>query len=436
MKSVYIESLGCAKNQVDSEVLYGYLSNEYKLVKDASKASLIIVNTCGFIESAKEESINVFFKLKNSYPNAKIILAGCLAQRYFNELTEQLKEADAVFGNRDLSKIKDVVNDLKSLNPGYSAPTNEIRKYLMNYPGSAYVKISEGCNHRCSFCAIPNIRGSLRSKNLSDVLKEVESLVKTGVKEINLIAQDLCSYGLDLKTDINVGFIDLLEYLNEMRLNFKIRLLYLHPDYITPELIKTIKKCDKVLHYFDIPFQHCNEELLKKMGRKGNFNQYLDMVTMIKEEIPDAVIRTTLMLGFPSDNENCFNELIEFIEKCHFTWMGSFLYSREENTKAYEMIDENEYKILNKESKKWKNKLEKIQKKITEKELKNFIDKTYPVIIEEKIKNEDLYIGRMYAQAPEVDGLTVVSGENLKCGEVYMCHITGISGIDLKAIKI
>ena len=431
-KKVYIESLGCAKNQVDSEVLYDYISNEYELVSEAKDASLIIVNTCGFIEDAKKESLDTFFSLKKINPEARIIVAGCLAQRYFEDLKNELTEADAVFGNRDLSKIKDVVRNFNSCNPEFAFMRKDDRKKLFGYPGSAYVKIAEGCNHRCSFCAIPLIRGSLRSKSIDDITEEVSGLISSGVKEINLIAQDLTSYGKDVNTD----FETLLLHLDKLDGDFSIRLLYLHPDFITDSLINTISACKRVLHYFDIPLQHCNSEMLKKMGRAGNAEKYEQIVKKIKQLMPDSVIRTTLMLGFPTDDEDKFNELVNFVKKCRFTWMGCFVYSREEGTKAFEMLKQGEYKALFSASSKRKEKLISVQEKITSELLSEFIGKTFNVLIEEKIENESLCIGRIYAQAPDVDGLTVVSGTDMECGKVYECRITGVSGIDLRAERI
>lgn len=498
MKKLYIENLGCAKNQVDAEVIaYKLKELDYELCTEASEADLIIVNTCGFIEDAKAESVNTFFALKNEYPEKKFIVSGCLAERYAKELVNELTEADAVFGNRNLSMIKDVVRKVEGLSengsdgaslnngegfgckgdkagdrrdktggkagdtrdkacdktgtgengdarisktfsctPDYPDPDDEsdTRGTLFNFPGSAYLKISEGCNHCCSYCAIPVIRGPLRSRPKKAVLEEARRLVSTGIREINLIAQDLAAYGYDF--DGKSHFVDLLTSICAIEGDFKIRMLYIHPDWLTDGILNAVKNEPKVLHYFDIPFQHASEKLLKTMGRTGNLESYSALIDKIRKEIPDAVIRTTLMTGYPGDSADCYREAAEFIRRCKFNWMGCFVYSREEDTKAYDFISEEEYFGLVKKAKRWKKNLEKIQEKITEEALQSFVGGEYDVLIEENIADEDLAIGRIYAQAPEVDGLTVVMGRGMVPGNVYRCRIRKVNGVDLDAVKL
>lgn len=436
---LYIENLGCAKNQVDAEVLAYNLKDQYTLTEDASKADLIIVNTCGFIQSAKEESINTFFALKEQFPKAKFILSGCLAQRYSQELFENMPEADVIFGNNDLSKITEAVKTLDKravITPEIADPCKEsdTRDKLFNFPGSAYLKISEGCNHRCSYCAIPIIRGSLRSRPMDKVLSEAKRLVSTGIKEINVIAQDLAAYGFDW--DQKSHFVELLNNLEKIDGDFKIRMLYLHPDWVTDEIIQTVKNSKKVLHYFDIPFQHAAKEIVQSMGRTGDPSVYNKLVKKIKQEIPDAVIRTTIMLGYPGDSRDNFEIVKDFVKDCKFTWMGSFTYSLEEDTKAYDLTTEEEHKKLEKQAKKWQKELEKVQSQITLQALNSFVGKEYDVLIEELVENEDLAIGRIYSQAPEVDGLTVVMGHDMLPGRVYRCGITKVNAPDLEAVKI
>ena len=444
-KYVYIENLGCAKNQVDGEVLACSLEKDgWTLTDDASKASLIFVNTCGFIESAREESIDTFFSLRSQYPKAKVVISGCLAQRYAEELREQIPEADGIFGNRDLSRVNDFVGDIcgrkkkepKLEVPEYPDPDADIfeRNELFNYPGSAFLKISEGCNHRCGFCAIPLIRGSLRSRPRAKILEEARDLVVRGIREINLIAQDLAAYGTDW--DGRSHFLELLKDIVAIEGNFRVRLLYIHPDAFPLELLDLVKSNEKIIPYFDIPIQHASEKLLRPMKRMGDEKIYTDLITKIRAELPECVIRTTIMLGFPGETDEDFEKVYEFVKTNRFNWMGSFVYSREEGTYAYGLTTEKDHKALAKIAKTRQKKLQKLQEKITEECLQSFVGKEYDVLIEELVEGEDLAIGRIWAQAPEVDGLTVVMGRDMVPGRVYRCGVTKVNGIDLEAVKL
>ena len=453
-KLLYIENLGCAKNQVDAEVLAHNLEKDgWSLTSEAEKASLIIVNTCGFIESAREESIDSFFSLREQNPKAKIIVSGCLAQRYAQDLQEQLPEANGIFGNRDLSEINTFVQAVEAqgktanakakakakpvvLTPEYPDPDAESdeRNKLFNFPGSAYLKISEGCNHRCGYCAIPLIRGNLRSRPKNAVLTEAKRLLGTGIKELNLIAQDLAAYGTDW--DGQSHFCELLQDITKIEGDFKVRMLYIHPDAFPMELIDLVKNNPKIIPYFDIPFQHASPKLLAPMKRTGNRETYEKLIDTIRTQLPECVIRTTIMLGFPGDSQEDFEEVYKFIEHCRFNWMGSFLYSREEGTYAWDLTSEEEHKALIKKAKPWQKKLQKLQEKISSQRLEEFVGKECEVLIEELIEGEDLAIGRIWAQAPEVDGLTVVMGRDMVPGQVYKCGIRKVNGIDLEAVKI
>lgn len=440
MKKIYIESLGCAKNQVDSEILLSYAEeNGYVKTNNADDADVIVVNTCGFIESAKTESINTFFTLKEKYPKAKIILAGCLSQRYGKEM--ELEEADAIFGNHDLSQFPKVLKEVEEgekplLVPPYPDPDRERddRKELLSFPRSAYLKISEGCNHCCSYCAIPIIRGPLRSRPFEKVVEEAKRLIKSGVYEINVVAQDLGAYGLDLYGKSR--FVELMDTLSSLEGDFVLRMLYIHPDTFPMELIDLVSKREKILPYFDIPVQHADHEILLKMKRVGSGDIYASLFNKIREKNPDAVIRTTLMLGFPGEGRKEFEELLSFIEKAEPDWMGSFLYSREEDTPAYLMRNQKEHDKAQREAKKWQKELEEKQSEITERRLQRFVGKTYRALVEEKIEGEDLAIGRIYSEAPDVDGLTVIMGRDLKSGDVVNVGIRKVRGVDLEGIKI
>ena len=441
MKKIYIESLGCAKNQVDSEVLLTIAKEKgYVRVTEAKDADLIFVNTCGFIESAKEESINTFFALKGAYPDAKIVLGGCLAQRYAEEL--ELEEADAIFGNRDLAAFSDVLDSLDEgddqivLKPEYPDPDREKdeREEYLSMPRSCYLKISEGCDHRCSYCAIPIIRGGLRSRSEDRIIDEAKELIRKGFFEINLIAQDLGAYGTDF--DGKSHFCDLLTKLASLEGDFRLRLLYIHPDTFPEELISIVKNSEKIIPYFDIPFQHSSERVLRKMRRFGNTEKYLALINRIRSEIPEAVIRTTLMLGFPGEEREDFDELLSFVRQARFDWMGSFLYSREEDTPAFDMRDEKAHEKAVKRAARWKNELEELQSVITEERLQGFVGKKYTALVEENIQGEDLSIARIYSQAPEVDGLTVIMGEGIAPGDVVEVGIRAVRGVDLEAVLI
>ncbi len=440
MKKIYLESLGCAKNQVDSEILLSYAKDEgYECVKNPGEADLIVVNTCGFIESAKEESINTFFSLHETNPNAKIILAGCLAERYAKEL--ELEEASAIFGNHDLSAFPSLLKKLEGgkqiiLTPEYPDPDRERddRSEYLSLPRSCYLKISEGCDHRCNYCAIPVIRGPLRSRPFEAVVNEAKRLISEGFYEINVIAQDLGAYG----TDWGEGeqFTKLITALAELDGDFVLRMLYIHPDTFPEKLIQIVKDHDKILPYFDIPFQHADEKVLKGMKRSGNREKYVALVNRIREAMPEAVIRTTLMLGFPGEDRAAFEEMHKLAEEASFDWMGSFLYSREEDTPAFDYREEKEHNKAHKIAAKWQGELEELQSRITEEQLQRFVGKKYKALVEENIKGEDLSIARIYSQAPDVDGLTVIMGEGIAPGDVVEVGIRAVRGLDLEAVLI
>lgn len=443
MKKVYMENLGCSKNQVDAETLIKLLEDDRFIhTGEVGEADLIVVNTCGFIESARQQSLESFFSLHEANPEAKIILSGCMAQRYAKELEQELGEASAIFGNRDLSRIHEVVEQIfagervVSL-PSYPPIENEVyeRNELLSFPGSAYLKISEGCNHWCSYCAIPLIRGALRSKPMQVILAEAKDLIGRGIKEINLIAQDLAAYGTD-GPDKQSKFMQLLEALVALEGDFSIRLLYIHPDAFPRELIPFIAEHKKVLPYFDIPFQHADEHVLRSMGRTGTKESYLALIDAIRSTVAEAVIRSTILLGYPGEDEKAFAEVMDFLSKAKLDWVGSFIYSREEGTKAYKLRGEREHKKANKVAQTYQQQLQALQAPITSANLKRFVGKEYEVLIEELVEGEDLAIGRMYAQAPEVDGLTVVVGRSLKPGRKVLCGIRSVNGLDLEAIPV
>ncbi len=442
-KKVYVENLGCAKNQVDAEVMVDSLSLDgYESVENAEDASIILVNTCGFIESARQESIETFFALKESFPDKKILVTGCLSQRYAKELEVDLVEADAVFGNRDLKAINSVVRKVVSGERVIEVPEYPLieqdydsRGKLFNYPGSAYLKISEGCNHRCRFCAIPIIRGSLRSRPKKAVLDDATSLIEQGVKEINIIAQDLAAYGSDTEAKTST-FLDLLESIAKLDGDFVIRLLYIHPDAFPLALLDLMKKYPKILPYFDIPFQHADTKVLRKMGRVGDKETYLTLIKTIRDSFPDAVIRSTFLLGFTHEDDESIEILTSFIKEAQLDYAGSFIFSLEEGTAAFNDASEDEYNKRVKKALIHQKRIEKLTTSITHKRLGRFVGKEMDVLIEENIEKEELSIGRTHYQAPEVDGLTVVMGKNLVPGTYVRCGIQKVNGIDLEAVAL
>ena len=444
-KSIYIESLGCAKNQVDSETLLAMAEKAgYRIESDPMKASVVVVNTCGFIESAKKEAIDTFFTFRNALAHStRLVLAGCLAQRYFDEL--ELPEADAVFGNHDLSLFPQLLEELENAQKGCQvrmrpqtdrSKSDCRRTRLLSRKGSAYLKISEGCNHRCNYCAIPIIRGPLVSRRQEDIIADARDLISRGVYEINLVAQDLGAYGTDLDEKGRSLFPELVGKLASLDGEYVIRMLYIHPDTFPMELLDIVRDNERILPYFDIPFQHSHSAVLRGMKRTGDRKTYVELVENIRRVLPDAVIRTTLMLGFPGEDEEAFDDLMTFVEEAQFDWMGSFLYSREEDTPAYDMRGQREHDRAHKVAARWQKRLEARQEEISMKRLERFVGRTFRAIVEEPIQGEALAIARIYSQAPDVDGLTVIMGEDLKEGDVVRVGIRAVRGMDLEAVLI
>jgi ribosomal protein S12 methylthiotransferase len=446
IKKVYIENLGCAKNQVDAEVMLDSLkeTGEWEYCELSKDADLIIVNTCGFIEPAREESLNTLFELRAQYPDKKIIMAGCLSERYGRQISGNLVEADGFFGNMNLSKIPQFANKIMTgekaeLYPELPEREYFTRKKLFSFPGSGYLKISEGCSHHCRYCAIPIIRGDLRSRPFDEIISDAKNLISQGVSEINLIAQDLAAYGTELKTGNGLEkskFLDLLDTLSSLEGKHVLRMLYIHPDDFPAELPQMVKERPNILPYFDIPFQHAAVPVLRGMGRTGSAEQYLDLVGGIRETLPDAVIRSTFMLGFPRERRSHVDELLDFTGKAKLDWAGIFIYSPEEGTPAFTERTASSHKRAASRAEGYKQELEQLQNRITEQRLDRWAGRDFDVLIEEKIEQEDLLIGRMFAQAPEVDGSTVVLSDSGKPGDVIRCGIRRRVGIDLEAVPI
>jgi ribosomal protein S12 methylthiotransferase len=434
----YLDPFGCVKNQVDAETMMLVLNRSgWVQAEDAGTADLIIVNSCGFIESAKQESINAVLGWRKLYPEKKILLAGCLAQRYALELAEDLPEADCLFGNADLEGIGEAAKRALGLEGkgkhGNGAGKTAAgggeagKRPLLSLPGSAYVKISEGCNNRCAFCAIPLIRGGIQSRTIPDVIDECKALLDRGIRELCLIGQDIGAYGRDLG---GVMLPELLKSLSALKGEFWVRLLYIHPDHFPLPILDVMAKDIRMLPYFDIPFQHGSEKILSLMNRRGNAETYLALLETIRCRFPGAVIRSTFMTGFPGETEDDFQKLLDFQEKAHLDWMGCFTYSREEDTPAYSMKD----RVSRKTALERKRILEERQIPITERQMDRFVGLCFDALIEEKIEGEDgLYLGRLPCQAPEVDGSVVISGDReLVPGALVRGRVFARAGFDLE----
>lgn len=436
--SFYLETCGCAKNSVDSENLIALLSqNGLHHVHSADEAAILVVNTCGFIDSAKRESINIFSELRERYPHRKLVVTGCLAQRYLDELNAT-EAADLFVGNRSIKEVAEAVLRVAGIDSYVANSLFYERKFFFSTLNSAYVKLAEGCNNGCTFCAIPLIRGAVKSRTQESVVAEVKALVASGIKEVNLVAQDLTAFGKDRFLDQNGTTLleRLLKQLNAIDGDFWIRLLYIHPDHFTDSLIDTVAAADKILPYFDIPFQHASSSIVKRMGRRGNSQIYTQLIQRIRQRIPKAVIRSTFMAGFPGEKAKDVAEVNRFLKENQLDWVGFFIYSREENTAAAKMRGRFFHRLAQGRALKAKEGWETIQTQVTVEKLRNYIGWELPILLEEVFKDEPLALGRAWFQAPEVDGCVVVKGEGLKAGEKWLCRIVGANGFDLEAEAI
>jgi ribosomal protein S12 methylthiotransferase len=426
----YLDPFGCVKNQVDAENMMLHLDNAgWSATRDAADADIIIVNSCGFIESAKQESINAVLLWRATYPGKKILLSGCLAQRYAQELAESLPEADGFFGVDDITKIVEKVNSLFPSNH-YPLTTNHyFTRPLLSLPGSAYVKISEGCDNRCSFCAIPLIRGPLRCRTVPDILEECKGLLARGIKELCVIGQDIGSYRSGDR-----GLPELLNAIAGLPGDFWVRLLYMHPDHFPLPILDIMERDSRFLPYFDIPFQHASAKILPAMNRQGNADDYITLVETIRGRLPAAVIRSTFLLGFPGETDADFAALLDFQQRLRLDWLGCFTYSREEDTPAYTMPQQVPPKIAARR----KRKIEERQIPITEQNMDRFTGQNLNVLLEEHFDGDDahenLWLGRLYCHAPEVDGAAVLTGggTELKAGEIVPCTVIARRGFDLE----
>lgn len=432
-----VVTLGCAKNIVESEYIEGYLKKiNLKIVSELKDADVIIINTCGFIETAKQESIDVILELaeyKNKYKCRALIVAGCLAQRYSNELLKEMPEIDAVVGISKIETFNSVIEKVLSgerVKEVDSSPaiisSGEFRN-IKKSP-SAYLQISDGCNNFCSFCAIPLIRGRYRSRSVKSLVEETEVLVESGVKEICLIGQDITKYGIDLNEGSDLkNLIDSLLKISGLEW---IRLLYLQPEGVSDELIRSISENEKICNYLDIPFQHAGSKILKMMNRAGTKKDYLALISKLKKEIPDLAVRTSVIVGFPEETENDFEELVSFVKEAKFDYVGVFQYSKEENTAAALYPNQ----ILSEIKQYRYDQIRAIADSISFEINESLINKTFNVLIEKESSEEDFdYEGRIFRQAPEVDGSVLISnptGKKLKIGDLVEVKINSTEDYD------
>lgn len=433
MNNVHIVTLGCSKNDVDSSMMYSLLDkNKYQMVNEPSQADILIVNTCGFIDAAKEESIDTILEsveYKNEGRCKKVLLSGCLAQRYPEELIKEIPEIDGIIGTGNIDYINELLDrslagDLfiktDNLNSAY---IEGIRKEVVNT--TEYVKISEGCNNNCSYCIIPSLRGKNRSRKIEDIYSEVEYLVSKGAREIILIAQNTTDYGIDLYSKYSLA--NLINKISKIEDLKWIRVLYLYPDHFTDELIEEFKNNDKLVNYVDMPLQHISDDVLKRMNRKTSKEHIIKTLKNLRKSVPDIVIRTTFIVGFPGESDDDFNQLVDFIEDIKFDKLGVFEYSKEEGTRAAS-LDEQIPDSIKEER---KNEIMAIQSEISAEILSKKIGKRLEVLIEEEVDEEN-YVGRTYMDSPEIDGVTYVhSAKNLEIGSFVKVDVVDSLDYDL-----
>jgi ribosomal protein S12 methylthiotransferase len=436
MKKIYMHSLGCSKNLVDSENMLGILTKKgYKVTDYADKADYIIINTCSFINDAQQESVNAIISaadIKNNVnKKAKIVVTGCLSQRFGEELAKEIPEVDVIIGTSGFEKIdeyiheyekkKELVVDTKiQLDIDMDLPRNPLTSKWY-----AYLKIAEGCSNNCTYCVIPQLRGPFKSRKIESIVEEAKSLAKNGAKEIIIIAQDTSKYGLDVYNERKLH--EVIQKVSEIEEVQWIRVHYLYPEDIYDELIDEFKNNPKLLKYFDIPMQHINDRILKRMNRNTSSKEIKGLIEKIRKEVEGAVIRTSLITGFPGETEEEHEELKQFLQEYKLDRVGIFKYSREENTPAYRLPDQIDEEVMEQRH----NELMELQLGISYENSLSKIGRTYDVLIEEK-DVENIYVGRTYMDSIEIDGCVyVTSDEELVIGNIYKVNINDALEYDL-----
>lgn len=441
MKLLFI-SLGCDKNLVDTEFMLGMIRDAggidgapIEMTDDEYEADIIIINTCCFINDAKEESINTILEMAEHKKDAglkALIVTGCLAQRYKDEIKKEIPEVDAILGT---NSYEDIVNAIKNALSGSfyenfqtleGLPKLQTKRSVTTGGHFAYLKIAEGCNKRCTYCIIPYIRGNYRSVPMEELIAQAKELVAGGAKELILVAQETTLYGMDLYGEKSLH--KLLDALNEIPGLFWIRIMYCYPEEIYDELIDAIVRNEKVCHYLDLPIQHANDTMLKRMGRRTSNADLVRIITKLRERIPDITLRTTLICGFPGETEEMHEELMQFINDMEFDRLGAFTYSPEEGTPAAEFPDQIEEEI----KKNWQAEVMELQEEIIFDKNEEMKGRELYVFIEGKVSDENAYIGRTYRDAPDVDGYIFINtDEELMTGDIVRARVTGAYEYDL-----
>ena len=435
MKILFI-SLGCDKNLVDTEVMLGLLASRgYEMTDDETQADIIVINTCCFIHDAKEESIQNILEMaeyKKSGRVKALIVTGCLAQRYRQEILDEIPEVDEVLGTTAYDKILDAVDAALAgkqevmLSDIDALPLPDTKRLVTTGGHFAYLKIAEGCDKHCTYCIIPKIRGNFRSVPMERLVKEAEGLAEQGVKELILVAQETTLYGKDLYGEKSLHV--LLRELAKISGIRWIRILYCYPEEITDELIQVMKEEPKVCHYLDLPIQHANDEILKRMGRRTSKQELVDIIGKLRREIPDICLRTTLITGFPGETKEQHEELMDFVDEMEFDRLGVFTYSPEEDTPAAVMPDQIDEEV--KEERQAE--LMELQQDIAFDNAQEMVGREVLVMIEGKVADENAYVGRTYRDAPNVDGLIFINtDEELLSGDFARVKVTGAVDYDL-----
>ena len=434
---VLLISLGCDKNLVDSEVMLGLLNKAgHQLTNDETEADVVVVNTCAFISDAKEESINTIIEmgeLKKTGKLKKLIVAGCLSQRYKDEIMKELPEIDVIIGATNYDKIVEAIGtDEESIIDDINYTPRPIAERIVTTNASmAYFKIAEGCNKLCTYCIIPHIRGRYRSMPMDSLIASAEKLASDGIKELVLVAQETTLYGVDLYGEKKLP--ELLTKLSEIEGIEWIRLLYCYPEEITDELIEVMATNPKICHYVDIPIQHSENAILKRMGRRTSREGIVELVGRLRTAMPDIAIRTTLISGFPGETQELHDGLVDFVDECEFDRLGVFTYSPEEGTPAAEYEDQVDGEL----AVKWRDEIMELQQEISYEKNQQMIGSTQKVLIEGYLVDDDVYVGRTYRDAPGVDGIVFVSAPyELISGSFVDVKITEANEYDLTGVIV
>lgn len=434
---VLLISLGCDKNLVDSEVMLGLLNKAgHQITNDETEADVVVVNTCAFIKDAKEESINTIIEmgeLKKSGKLKKLIVAGCLSQRYKDEIMTELPEIDVIIGATNFDKIVEAIGtDEKAIVDDIDYTPVPVRERIVTTTASmAYLKIAEGCNKMCTYCIIPHIRGRYRSVPMDSLLDSARRLADDGIEELVLVAQETTLYGIDLYGEKRLP--ELLTKLSDIDGIEWIRLLYCYPEEITDDLIETMAANPKICHYIDIPIQHSENAILKRMGRRTSREDIVELVGRLRSAMPDIAIRTTLISGFPGETQEQHNGLVDFVDQCEFDRLGVFTYSPEEGTPAASYPDQVDEAV----AEKWRDEIMELQQEISYEKNQEFVGTVMKVLIEGYLSDDDVYVGRTYRDAPGVDGIVFVSAPyELMSGTYVDVKITEGNEYDLTGVIV